>query len=203
MWNVFVLRQHLSAALLGVKCCILYCIHEMSMRIKYFLLFTVLVVRDESVVYGQQDEACLTTNQVRFRGECIDIDDLTYENFVSSFQPRFSEARSGVGALARLAALRRSASFVAQHNSTSYTLALNAFSADEPQDEQERLGYLPFNDTLQYVTDSGALIVDFTSERDGNDPLPPRVDWVQARAVTSVKDQGRCGCCWGEFTFFC
>nr|XP_028966165.1 zingipain-2-like [Malus domestica] len=84
--------------------------------------------------------------------------------------------------------------FVEKFNSEgnmTYSLCVNRFS-DMSYDE-----FLRYYTGYQQPTEStSSADASFTYENLSPTDVPPSIDWRDNGAVTPVKDQGRCGCCW-------
>jgi len=99
--------------------------------------------------------------------------------------------------------------YIEKHNNQnpepSYTLGHNQFS-DLSQDEYHEYNNLGKHSSgifenselaleREEIGESDAVTITRKRRLTGNN-LPESVDWVKHGAVTSVKDQGHCGCCW-------
>ena len=95
----------------------------------------------------------------------------------------------------RLNLLRIAIDFIVETNARNlpYELSLTPFSADSEEDTKQRLGFLSdaaFNQPEEPFRSNEPRFLQTASVS------PVSVDHRDTGLVTSVKDQGRCGCCW-------
>lgn len=136
---------------------------------------------------------------------CINEDQVDIALFLDEYEPVYATTVSNaVRATLLLKTIRFLAAYQNQNPPLPFKLGLNKFSADSEEDKKSLLGFTPVvvqssssSSGGEDVETAPPLPVTFESTTvEANRDLPSQVDWVSQGAVTSVKDQERCGCCW-------
>lgn len=150
---------------------------------------------------------------VEIEGNCKFIDDIDFQvvlDLIDTYTPQFTSNATDQVRVRRLKILCRVVSFLESRiPPLPFRLGLNRFSMDTEEERQQRLGY-------QHVDGLDSLIPRFDPETNSLSSrrrrgllsrrqldeiiVPDMKDHAADGALTAVKDQGRCGCCWAVAT---
>jgi hypothetical protein len=121
---------------------------------------------------------------VDWRARCISEDKVDIILFLEEYDPQYLQQLSNVErAELLLKALKFIAEYQSQNPPPPFELGINAFSADTEEELRSHLGFDPVaaSEAPSDVTFKSAPMFQSAS-------LPAKVDWVEAGAVTSVKE---------------
>lgn len=134
---------------------------------------------------------------IEFQDDCYNITQINFTAVVDYFRPQFTVERTDKQRATILRAICVYISnFMSQIPPPSYEFALNKFSMDTDQEVKQRTGFVYRNDPNAPSFEAWNIDTNNDNNRLLQDMIPSAKDWRGTGALTYVKNQERCGCCW-------